>query len=126
MLRNFSVVETSLGLNFDYIVKEYAIHVDEGTLNVTFTPSTNASKAYAFVNGVEVGSMPDIYSSSTDEATMIVGTDNTFTIDNNNALVNMYAKFGDMNCAHTVFDQLPSKDAISWNTLITVRPQFWP
>ncbi|CAL5193305.1 unnamed protein product [Lathyrus oleraceus] len=36
-----------------------------------------------------------------------------------NALVNMYAKLGDMSCAHTVFDQLPSKDAISWNTLIT-------
>ncbi|CAK8543057.1 unnamed protein product [Lathyrus sativus] len=36
-----------------------------------------------------------------------------------NALVNMYAKLGDMNYAHTVFDQLPSKDVISWNTLIT-------
>ena len=35
-----------------------------------------------------------------------------------NALVNMYAKLGDMNCAHTVFDQLPSKDTISWNTLV--------
>ncbi|GAU17850.1 hypothetical protein TSUD_329760 [Trifolium subterraneum] len=36
-----------------------------------------------------------------------------------NTLVNMYAKLGDMNCAHTVFDQLPRKDTISWNTLIT-------
>ncbi|CAL5192495.1 unnamed protein product [Lathyrus oleraceus] len=90
VLRNFSVIETSLGLNFDYIVKEYAIHVDEGTLNVTFTPSTNASKAYAFVNGVEVVSMPDIYTSSTDEATMIVGTESTFTIDNSTALENVY------------------------------------
>jgi len=35
-----------------------------------------------------------------------------------NALVNMYAKLGDMNCAHTVFDQLPRKDTISWNTLV--------
>lgn len=36
-----------------------------------------------------------------------------------NALVNMYAKLGYMNCAHTVFDQLPRKDTISWNTLVT-------
>lgn len=36
-----------------------------------------------------------------------------------NALVNMYAKLGAMDCARTVFDQLPLRDIISWNTLIT-------
>jgi hypothetical protein len=75
VLRNFSVLETSLGLNYEYIVKEYSIHVDEGTLNVTFTPSTSASKAYAFVNGIEVVSMPDIYT-ATDGTTMIVDKKN--------------------------------------------------
>jgi hypothetical protein len=75
VLRNFSVLETSLGLNYEYIVKEYSIHVDEGTLNVTFTTSTSASKAYAFVNGIEVVSMPDIYT-ATDGTTMIVDKKN--------------------------------------------------
>lgn len=89
VLRNFSVSETALGLNYDYIVKEYCIHVDEGTLNVTFTPSANAPKAYAFVNGIEVVSMPDMYT-STDGTTMIVGTGTAFTIDNSTALENVY------------------------------------
>ncbi|RZB51253.1 Pentatricopeptide repeat-containing protein [Glycine soja] len=36
-----------------------------------------------------------------------------------NALVNMYAKLGSIDCARAVFEQLPSRDVISWNTLIT-------
>lgn len=36
-----------------------------------------------------------------------------------NALVNMYAKLGAMDCARCVFELLPVKDVISWNTLIS-------
>ncbi|KAJ7942992.1 Pentatricopeptide repeat-containing protein [Quillaja saponaria] len=36
-----------------------------------------------------------------------------------NALVDMYAKLGAIDHAHTVFKKLPIKDVISWNTLIT-------
>ncbi|KAJ1407169.1 Serine-threonine/tyrosine-protein kinase, catalytic domain [Sesbania bispinosa] len=89
LLRNFSVSQTALALNYAYIVKEYSINVEGGTLNVTFTPSTNASNAYAFVNGIEVVSMPDIYT-STDGTTMIVGSNTPFTIDNSTALENLY------------------------------------
>ncbi|XP_061375461.1 receptor-like protein kinase FERONIA [Gastrolobium bilobum] len=89
LVRNFSVAQTTLALNYAYIVKEYSIYVEGGTLNVTFTPSTNASNAYAFVNGIEVVSMPDIYT-STDGTTMIVGTNTAFNIDNTTALENLY------------------------------------
>ncbi|KAI4380650.1 hypothetical protein MLD38_006817 [Melastoma candidum] len=36
-----------------------------------------------------------------------------------NAVMDMYAKLGNLNDAKKVFDCLPAKDVISWNTLIT-------
>ncbi|KAF7845209.1 receptor-like protein kinase FERONIA [Senna tora] len=89
LLRNFSVSQTTEALNFAFIVKEYLINVEDNTLNVTFTPSKNGSNSYAFVNGIEIVSMPDIYS-STDGTTMIVGTQTPYTIDNSTALENVY------------------------------------
>ncbi|KAK7340070.1 hypothetical protein VNO77_20762 [Canavalia gladiata] len=89
LLRNFSVAQNTLALNFAYIVKEYSIYVEGEALKVTFTPSTKASNAYAFVNGIEVVSMPEIYT-STDGTTTIVGRTTPFTIDNSTALENVY------------------------------------
>ncbi|KAI4355980.1 hypothetical protein L6164_000034 [Bauhinia variegata] len=91
LLRNFSAVETALGLNYAFIMKEFSVNVDGDTLNITFTPSTNVSNAYAFVNGIEILSMPDIYSSSDpDNPVLVVGTQTPFTIDNTTALENVY------------------------------------
>uniref|UniRef100_A0A7N0TDY1 DYW domain-containing protein n=1 Tax=Kalanchoe fedtschenkoi TaxID=63787 RepID=A0A7N0TDY1_KALFE len=36
-----------------------------------------------------------------------------------NAVMDMYAKLGAVDSAQIVFDQIPAKDVISWNTLIT-------
>lgn len=36
-----------------------------------------------------------------------------------NALVDMYAKTGDLNCAYTVFEKMLEKDVISWTSLVT-------
>ncbi|KAI4328740.1 hypothetical protein L6164_021073 [Bauhinia variegata] len=36
-----------------------------------------------------------------------------------NALVDVYAKTGDMNCAYVVFNQMMEKDIISWTSLVT-------
>ncbi|KAE8685656.1 Receptor-like protein kinase ANXUR1 [Hibiscus syriacus] len=88
LLKNFSAAQTSEALNYAFIVKEYSINVDDDHLNLTFGPSSTPSNAYAFVNGIEVVSMPDIYSTS--DGIAVVGQSTPFTIDNSTALENVY------------------------------------
>lgn len=87
LLHNFSASQTAQALNYDYLLKEFSINVPSETLNVTFSPSPNS---FAFVNGIEVISHPDIYSTA-DGTTTIVGQQSaTFIIDNSTALENLY------------------------------------
>ncbi|KAK1562350.1 hypothetical protein Q3G72_010543 [Acer saccharum] len=88
LLRNFSTSQTTYALNCAYIVREYLIAVDGETLTIKFTPSTNSSNAYAFVNGIEVISMPDIYSN--DNGLKLVGQDSLIFVDNTTALESVY------------------------------------
>ncbi|GLU17835.1 hypothetical protein SLE2022_341870 [Rubroshorea leprosula] len=89
LLRNFSAAQTSQALTYAYLIKEYSVNVIGETLSITFSPSSTPSNAYAFVNGIEVLSMPDMYSSSS-ESLFIVGTNTPFNIDNTTALENLY------------------------------------
>nr|ABT18098.1 FERONIA receptor-like kinase [Cardamine flexuosa] len=86
LLKNFSAAQTAEALTYAVIVKEFIVNVEGGSLNMTFTPESNA---YAFVNGIEVTSMPDIYS-STDGTLTMVGSSGAFTIDNSTALENVF------------------------------------
>ncbi|KAE8730483.1 Receptor-like protein kinase FERONIA [Hibiscus syriacus] len=57
LLRNFSAVLHARGELT--LVKEYCVNVDEGQrLNLTFIPSPDITGSYAFINGIEVVSMP--------------------------------------------------------------------
>ncbi|KAI3874698.1 hypothetical protein MKX03_015175 [Papaver bracteatum] len=89
LLKNFSVSQTAKALNYAFIVKEFIINVDSGRVNITFTPSSNYTNSYAFVNGIEVISMPDIYSSE-DKAQIVGQAAGIFkNIDNSTALENV-------------------------------------
>ncbi|XP_061365892.1 receptor-like protein kinase FERONIA [Gastrolobium bilobum] len=81
------------------ITKEYCINVEKGeSLNITFIPSTNHSNAYAFINGIEVVSMPThLYYSdpNVDDPNLevkLVGPDNytPHPIQNSKALETLY------------------------------------
>ncbi|KAK7287016.1 hypothetical protein RJT34_22425 [Clitoria ternatea] len=93
LLSNFSVVETTQGLNYNVVVKEYSLNVENQNLSLTFTPSFSSSSyphAFAFINGIELLSMPDLYSSSSSSMIMLVGPNTPFTVDNTTALENIY------------------------------------
>ncbi|WZY84804.1 hypothetical protein YC2023_031188 [Brassica napus] len=89
LLKNFSAAQTAQALSYSSIVKEFIVNVEGGaSLNITFTPESTP-KAYAFVNGIEVTSMPDLYS-NTAGTLSIVGSSTAVDIDNSTALENVY------------------------------------
>ncbi|KAL5974828.1 hypothetical protein ACLOJK_031500 [Asimina triloba] len=62
LLRNFSSYITSKARNLDHLLYEFSIYARDGFLNLTFTPSPHVPNAYGFVNGIEIVSMPNIFS----------------------------------------------------------------
>ncbi|XP_072996759.1 receptor-like protein kinase ANXUR1 [Typha latifolia] len=75
LLQNFSAFITTEALTQAYIIKEYSFPPSpDGILTLTFTPSDKHKGSYAFVNGIEIISMPDIYS---EPATLVGFSDQT-------------------------------------------------
>ncbi|GMP57096.1 hypothetical protein CsSME_00021330 [Camellia sinensis var. sinensis] len=66
LLRNFSALITAQALTQAYIIKEFSLTpIQSGSLNLTFTPSSTHKGSLAFVNGIEVISMPEIFQQAT-------------------------------------------------------------
>ncbi|GAV70854.1 Pkinase_Tyr domain-containing protein/Malectin_like domain-containing protein, partial [Cephalotus follicularis] len=62
LLNNFSASITAQALTQAYIIREFSLIPPQvGNLNISFAPSTQQQGAYAFVNGIEVIPMPDIF-----------------------------------------------------------------
>ncbi|KAK1295331.1 Receptor-like protein kinase FERONIA [Acorus calamus] len=62
LLRNFSAYVTAQALTQAFIVREFSLGlIKGGVLEITFRPSDKRESGYAFVNGIEVVSMPEIY-----------------------------------------------------------------
>ncbi|KFK33631.1 hypothetical protein AALP_AA5G038700 [Arabis alpina] len=59
LLKNFSASLTVKAASKDlYVIKEFIVPVYQTALNLTFTPSSNS---LAFINGIEILSMPDFF-----------------------------------------------------------------
>ncbi|KAJ4764422.1 hypothetical protein LUZ62_074797 [Rhynchospora pubera] len=63
LLSNFSAHVTAKALSLAYVVKEFSLPASEdGIISLTFTPSDKYKGSYAFINGIEIVSMPDLFS----------------------------------------------------------------
>lgn len=60
LLSNFNSSQTGDSLGLESFVKEFSINVEQNQqLNITFAPSASESEdVYAFINGIEITSMP--------------------------------------------------------------------
>lgn len=90
LVDNFSASLAADGTFF----KEFCINVpeDQSSLNITFAPSPDYQDSYAFINGIELVSMPlNLYYLAADDPRFrFVGQGNQFSILNSNALENLY------------------------------------
>ncbi|XP_019056379.1 PREDICTED: LOW QUALITY PROTEIN: receptor-like protein kinase ANXUR2 [Tarenaya hassleriana] len=65
LLSNFSAAITCQALTQAYLVREYSLApTDKDVLSITFTPSDKYQKTFAFINGIEVIEMPELFDSA--------------------------------------------------------------
>ncbi|XP_058187696.1 receptor-like protein kinase FERONIA [Rhododendron vialii] len=91
LLSNFSASLTVDALGLPSLVKEYCVDVEEDQpLIITFSPSQigNSYEVYAFVNGIEIISMPAAlyHTREGSPAAQMIGKSDQFTVDKSIAL----------------------------------------
>lgn len=65
LMNNFSATITAQALTQAYLVREYSLApFDSDSLTITFKPSDNHNGAFAFVNGIEVIPIQDVFESA--------------------------------------------------------------
>ncbi|KAK7344169.1 hypothetical protein VNO77_13499 [Canavalia gladiata] len=78
LLSNFSASITCQALSQAYIDREYSLSpLNSDTLNLTFKPSDNHHGAFAFVNGIQLIQMPNLF----DSASLVGYSDQTMDTD---------------------------------------------
>ncbi|XP_021802116.1 receptor-like protein kinase FERONIA, partial [Prunus avium] len=92
LLHDFNTSLTADASRMKTIYREFCVSIEEGeeSLNITFTPSPNA---YAFINGIEIVSMPStLYytPAQSDDGVDLVGFQTKVPIQNTTALEMVY------------------------------------
>ncbi|XP_034706416.1 receptor-like protein kinase FERONIA [Vitis riparia] len=94
LLNNFSAALAADAHGDETVSKEFCVNVKQGDqmLNITFTPTASDPDAYAFINGIEIVSMPDYlyYTSPQDGGFKFIGQKNVFWIEIEYALEMVY------------------------------------
>lgn len=71
LLNEFNASQTAQAITSAYLVREFSVNVSTGSLDLTFAPSKHQNGSYAFVNGIEIVSTPDIFTAA--DATSVGG-----------------------------------------------------
>ncbi|KAM0958441.1 hypothetical protein ACFX2C_023732 [Malus domestica] len=94
LLHDFNASATADASGSDTIYREFCLHTESGQdLNISFTPSKASPDAYAFINGIEILSMPPyLYYTSprSPDGVAYVGSGKPIRIKNNTALEMVY------------------------------------
>uniref|UniRef100_A0A0C9S7Y8 non-specific serine/threonine protein kinase n=1 Tax=Wollemia nobilis TaxID=56998 RepID=A0A0C9S7Y8_9CONI len=85
LFHNFSTSQTADAFTQAFLLREFSLNVSSNSINVTFTPASKKG-AYAFVNGIEVVSMPDLFQNPV----TLVGSVATYTVNDYTVLQTMF------------------------------------
>ncbi|CAL9014170.1 unnamed protein product [Prunus brigantina] len=93
LLHDFNASVTADASETETLIREFCLNIDEGqSLTITFTPSRAIPDAYAFVNGIEIVSMPTnlYYTASDSHGVDYVGNEVNYRIENITAMEMVY------------------------------------
>ncbi|KAK4280301.1 hypothetical protein QN277_011940 [Acacia crassicarpa] len=93
LLKDFNASVTADANSVDTIFREYCVSIGDGErLNLTFTPNSTDPHSYAFVNGIEIVSMPEdlYYTKHESLGFKLIGSAAMFSISDNVALQTEY------------------------------------
>lgn len=63
LLRNFSAAITAQALTLSYIMREFFVTPTGSSIHLTFTPSDQHDASFAFINGIEIIRIPNVFKS---------------------------------------------------------------
>ncbi|KAJ7973499.1 Receptor-like protein kinase [Quillaja saponaria] len=113
LLSNFSAYVTCQALSQAYIAKEYSLAPSNSdSLSVTFKPSDKHNGAYAFVNGIELIPVPELFNESAvlvgfSDQTIVANTSNLETMFRLNVGGQYISPINDSGLSRTWYDDTP-------------------
>ncbi|CAL8140698.1 unnamed protein product [Prunus armeniaca] len=94
LLHDFNASVTADAGEAETLIREFCLNIDNGkSLTITFTPSRAIPDAYAFINGIEIVSMPtNLYYTPPENryGADFVGNGNNYLIENSTAMEMVY------------------------------------
>ncbi|VVA19178.1 PREDICTED: receptor [Prunus dulcis] len=93
LLHDFNASVTADAGDTETLIREFCLNIDEGqSLTITFTPSRAIPDAYAFINGIEIVSMPTnlYYTAFESHGVDYVGNEVNYLIENITAMEMVY------------------------------------